>query len=386
MDSLKRKTDQAFARKLRERFEDFQAPEKDGLSEKIFESIGIKPRRSRWLALVFIVFLLLLGLRTGIHFNKTHIKERKSVLRKTESGHRNAADNPTSSQIRKETPAKQYPSKTYKRDFATNAVDFIPSAELVESIASAADSNVATTFVHTDSNAVMLSGRDLHFSQLALPEIGFKDSSQTNKKPTGPKHSRFIPVFSVSGGQQFQIVNVHSDSELPFQNVQFAPLLTVRSMFYKVSAGIEKGSLQLLVTYGNMRTWNYYEVGTNRIEIDPAKADQYIQRRAGMPRIIDEKMHLLGLSARTALPLSSRPFRGMSTMAGLEFTTILPDPAIMLWANIRSMKNIHLNKKTDLAIGPYAEYSLSQRNLLGGRWQSRPYRIGLAVEIKFPGK
>ncbi|CAG5008322.1 hypothetical protein DYBT9275_04241 [Dyadobacter sp. CECT 9275] len=381
MDSFRKEIDQAFEQKLRKRFEDFQAPDKEGLSEKIFESIDKKPRRRRWLAASTMLLLLLLALPAGLMQKKARVAGRKETL--AEPGKIKTL---YSSKTRKETAEKRSSKILNKRNTSFDPNVSVAKTELSASTVSVADSSINSPFIRTNINADLLSVRGPYFRRFALPGITFEEASQTNEQKSSTKSSPFTPVFSVTGLQQFQLVQVHSDAEMPFQNVQFAPLLDMRSTGYKASIGFEKGSLRLLLNYGNLRNWSYYELGTKRIEISPATDGQYVQHRNGVPHVIDEKLHLLGLSAKTAIPLNRTPLRGFSTLAGLEFTTVLPDRSVMFWATISSVKSFHLGKKADLAIGPFAEYSLTQRSFLDGRWQTRPYRIGLTAEIKFPGK
>ncbi|GAB2792820.1 hypothetical protein GCM10027275_42230 [Rhabdobacter roseus] len=153
-------------------------------------------------------------------------------------------------------------------------------------------------------------------------------------------------------------------------------------MGYKVSAGLEKGHLRLLLNYGYLRNWNYYEIGSGRIEVNYTPENQYSFRRVGLPHVIDERLHLLGGGVRTLLPMSHTPLRKLETRVGIEFTSVLPTRLAMIWVNISSTKNVNLGKNLDLAVGPFAEYSLTQRSLVGGHWQSRPYRLGIAVELR----
>lgn len=419
MDSSQKKIDQAFEETLRKRFEDFQAPDRDDLAAPIFKSIG-NQRDMRWLVAAGLLFFLISAILVGYFFQssepgKVATPAKVLPLKVSPADKSDTAKKSNLDVEQKPIFGKKAKEKALAVSDLTSNFSGSTEGEKIKNLAKTKrvqqGSASSSTWENDKSNAdgaawkpgsmvlrrdstgnaekqnqqmhvELLSGQSFHFKKYGLPFISFPHVAEVQAESSVQKSSQLVPLFGVTALQYFQLINLHSDTEKPFQNVGFAPLFSARSTGYKASVGLAKGAVHLLFNYGYQRSWNYYELGTNQVEVGPVKGDQYVLRRRGTPYEIDEKLHMLGVSLRAPLPLRHTPLKHFETLVGVEYTRLLPGHSSLFWVNISSTKNFRLGKKIDVAVGPFAEYSIKPRTLLEGRWQSHPYRVGLTAELK----
>lgn len=230
----------------------------------------------------------------------------------------------------------------------------------------------------------LLEGKDAFFEKMdfaSLITVPAVDSMipLIKDRPASPAEW----IFSMAALPAFQIVHLNSLPELSYQNVKFAPILSARSMSYKVSAGIEKRKFQLLLSYGYLRNWNTYEIGSSRVRVDRQDDQDYTAMPIGELHEIDEQLHLLGLSVRRTLMLPENFAKLNRATIGAEYTRVWPTGQNMYWGNMGIARRIVNTRHSSVQIGPYAQYSFSKRSVGTPTWKSQPYQIGLSAEVKF---
>jgi hypothetical protein len=104
--------------------------------------------------------------------------------------------------------------------------------------------------------------------------------------------------------------------------------------------------------------------------------------REGNTYTKDERLHLVGLALKRSLPLEKTIFRKYHAYAGLEYTRLLQADQNLVWLNFNFAKPVFLTKNARLDIGPYLEYSLTQRTVGQPNWKSRPYQAGISLSVK----
>ncbi|REA58089.1 hypothetical protein DSL64_22155 [Dyadobacter luteus] len=417
MNTPEENPDDQLGRHLRERFDDF-APEVDeSVRRNIFGSSAGISTFYYWGAAIVIVLMGLLyvpeNLKSGGHREKVF-----SLSEKKESVRGKGQDSVSSNDIRSKTENGQSVSTPTRSNFSANSNPEFPSKKMetgpvnpsltvVQPVSRilvpeneqinktgsgvpAAIFNESTT-VETKSEELskqtelhLLDGRDIFFEKINLTSvIGIPEVDSMTPSVKNYSTSPTEWIFSMAALPTFQIVHLNSLPELSYQNVKFAPALSARSISYKISAGIEKRKFQLLLSYGYLRNWNTYEIGSSRIKVDRQDDQGYTALPIGELHKIDEKLHLLGLSVRRTLLLPDNFAKLNRATLGAEYTRVWPTGQNMYWANAGIARQIVDTQHSRIQIGPYAQYSFSKRSVGAHTWKSQPYQVGLSVEVRF---
>lgn len=188
-------------------------------------------------------------------------------------------------------------------------------------------------------------------------------------------------LFSVIPLQTYQVLNISSTAANRFQNIEFAPILSLKSKGLKLSTGIQKKGIQLLVNYSFIRNWTYYEVGNGEVVVDRVADDQYILTEKGDSHIKNEKLHLLGLGIRKALPLRG-PLHAYELKLGGDYARLLNEKQGIASVNLALTRPILFIRHHTLSIGPFAELGLNQRTVSEQTWKYRPYQFGISLDLK----
>ena len=188
-------------------------------------------------------------------------------------------------------------------------------------------------------------------------------------------------LFSVTPLQTYQILDITSTAANRFQNIEFAPLLSLKSKGIKLAAGIQKKSIQILINYSFIRNWTYYEVGNGEVIVDQVADDQYILKENGDSYTKNEKLHLLGLGIRQAIALRG-PLHAYELKLGADYARLLNEKQGITSVNVALTRPILFFHNQTLSIGPFAELGLNQRNVSGQTWKYRPYQFGISLDLK----
>ncbi|WP_439555805.1 hypothetical protein [Dyadobacter sp.] len=424
--------DNELGKRLREKFQGFNAPVKDQVRVNVFAALGKSPNLLYWFyragALLLVVALLGGYLLYNRPFNgKTPIavlkntknadskskdlapisESGKSVTDQLDHRHLNedAGQASTLENASKQTTIQGRPEEkvSIQKDKANGSKRFTNRASNPNSIVvfektnkdftanknSNSDpeiiDNPAITEAEQPVNPALVSPIDsIHFSTsskpLTIPHLATNTIDEAAKKPRTAFGLKGI--FSAFVLQTFQLVNLSQSASDRIQNFRFAPLLSSKSLSYKFTAGVERKHTQLLVSYAYFRNWNEYEIGTNQVMVTRTAAQQYNMVRIGEKHVEDDRSHLLGIGLRQRFDIPQHIMKNYSVNVGAEYTRLLPKGQNLIWGNLGFYKQVYQTGGIQLQIGPYLQYSFTERKVAGQTWKSRPYQFGVSLGVK----
>jgi hypothetical protein len=181
----------------------------------------------------------------------------------------------------------------------------------------------------------------------------------------------------------YQILTVPSSAARDFQNFSFPSVFALKSMGYKLSAGIEKKGLQLQLHYSGFRQTYSYEVANDSYLVKPDENGNYKTYRQGDRINEDTKYSLLGIGINKTMRWGRSPYSRFYATAGLEYSYALTGNKSLGWLNLGIGKQIAVTRKSALHIGPYAEFSPMKISGTGNPFFYQPYRVGISMGLRF---
>lgn len=394
MNSPEEEADKELSRKLQQRFEGFKAPVNDQVRKNVFAALNDSSRLIYWMPRAGGMLLLFVFIIGYILFDRKDdqevgMKSKKILTNKiarinAETAHvpgndlQNSESKKDSLLQKSKTTFSLKPEKEKSSTVLAQIAGANPEVHLKETPVLADKSE----FSETDY-ATLFSIDSIHlntsFANLTIPQLP-GSSNEIRKKPgilQGVKG-----VFSASVLQNFQLVNLSQSTTEKIQNFRFAPLLSSRSISYKVMAGLEKKHSRILLNYTYLRRWNEYEIGTNQVVASNIGGHQYQMHRIGEKHVEDDRSHLLGIGIQQKITMPKQILKGYSLNVGAEYTLVMPDRQSLVWGNVGFYRQIYQSPGIQLEIGPYGEYSFIQREVAQQTWKYRPYQVGISLHVK----
>ncbi|MGV3603037.1 MAG: hypothetical protein ACO1N1_17605 [Dyadobacter fermentans] len=394
MNSPEEEADKELSRKLQQRFEGFKAPVNDQVRKNVFAALNDSSRLIYWMPRAGGMLLLFVFVIGYILFDR---KDDQEVVMKSKKILTNKIARINAE--RAHVPGNDLQNSKSKMDslLPKGKIAFSSKPEKEKSSTVLAQIAGANPEIHlketpvladksdlSESNYATLSSIDsIHlntsFANLTIPLLP-NASNEIRKKPgilQGVKG-----VFSTSVLQNFQLVNLSQSTTEKIQNFRFAPLLSSRSISYKVTAGLEKKHSRILLNYTYLRSWNEYEIGTNQVVASNIGGHQYQMHRIGEKHVEDDRSHLLGIGIQQKITMPQQALKGYSLNVGAEYTLVMPDRQSLVWGNVGFYRQIYQSPGVQLEIGPYGEYSFIQREVARQTWKYRPYQVGISLHVK----
>jgi hypothetical protein len=181
----------------------------------------------------------------------------------------------------------------------------------------------------------------------------------------------------------YQILTVPSSAAKDFQNFSFPSVFALKSMGYKLSAGVEKKGLQLQLHYSGFRQTYSYEVANDSYLVKPDENGNYKTYRQGDRINEDIKYSLLGVGINKTMRWGRSHYSRFYATAGLEYSYTLTGNKSLGWLNLGIGKQIAVTRKSALHIGPYAEFSPMKISGIGNPFFYQPYRVGISMGLRF---
>lgn len=424
-------SDKELAKLLQTKFEGFKGPVKDQIGSQVFAALTSSSRKTIYRAVTVSALVVLISLLMGYLFwsnrakhtlpasvsskknpDNTRKQTKKPTVKKPESASlvitlpnliaenlaaRNVKIQGNKANARRDNSQNaNYPKTRQKHSIPLLSNTDLTNCEL-NSVYNTSDNSAArpdrnNIEVHTISTSAekevalaFLSSIDsvnLAISKAAstLPMVAEYASGDLHKKPV-VKYS-IKGIFSIGVMQTLQLVNLSQSSVGRLQNFRFAPLLSSKSLSYKLTAGLEKRNTQLLFSYAYFRNWNEYEIGTNQVVAVRNDANQYRMLRIGENHIEDDRSHLIGIGLRQNIKIPQNIMKNYTINLGMEYTRLLPDGQNLLWGNLGFSKQVYHNDKIQIDAGPYVQYSFIERKVEAQSWKFRPYQIGISLGVK----
>lgn len=397
MNSPEEEADKELSRKLQQRFEGFKAPVNDQVRKNVFAALNDSSRLIYWIPRAGGMLLLFVFIISYIMFDRKDdqevvIKSKKILTNKiarinAEIAHvpgnnlQNSESKKDSLLQKSKTTFSLKPEKEKSSTVLAQIAGSNPEVHLKETPVSEYESG-KSDFDEIDY-ATLSSIDSFHlntsFASLTIPQLP-TSFNEIRKKPgilQGVKG-----VFSASVLQSFQLVNLGQSTTEKIQNFRFAPLLSSKSISYKVTAGLEKKHSRILLNYTYLRSWNEYEIGTNQVVASNIGGHQYQMHRIGEKHVEDDHSHLLGIGIQQKITMPKQMLKGYSLNVGAEYTLVMPDRQSLVWGNVGFYRQIYQSPGIQLEIGPYGEYSFIQREVARQTWKYRPYQVGISLQVK----
>ncbi|ACT93059.1 hypothetical protein [Dyadobacter fermentans] len=397
MNSPEEEADKELSRKLQQRFEGFKAPVNDRVRKNVFATLDDSSRLIYWipraggmlLLFVFIIGYIMFDRKgdQGMLMKSKKISTNKISRINAETAYilgndlGNSESNKDSLLQKSKTTFTLNPKKENSSKVLAQIAGANPEVDLKETPVSEYKSG-KSYFDETDY-ATLSSIDSIHlntsFANLAIPLLPIA-SNEIRKKPGILRGVKGI--FSTSVLQTFQLVNLSQSTTEKIQNFRFAPLLSSRSLSYKVTVGLEKKHSRILLNYTYLRSWNEYEIGTNQVVASNIGGHQYQMHRIGKKHVEDDRSHLLGIGIQQKITMPKQILKGYSLNVGAEYTLVMPDRQSLVWGNVGFYRQIYQSPGVQLEIGPYGEYSFIQREVARQTWKYRPYQVGISLQVK----
>ena len=418
MKSPEEEADQELAKRLQQKFQGFNAPVNDRVRVNVFAALSKSPKMAYWLLRAGMLLLAALIIGYIVYDHKPSDKvvlkgriEASVKIRPTKSGtesiseislkkskdkltrqtginkkaYRQTTGKEKPLSLSKQTVLKR-PRAIYKEDPMSNgkfkqySFDGIENSDIKIN-----RNNGAVTITEKFLSLALLPSIDsfnlnTSFTKLTIAHRSADDSREIVKREG--IFNGFTGVFSLSVLQTFQLIDLSETTSEHVQNFRFAPFLSSRSLTYKLTAGVEKKHTRLSLSYAYLRNWNEYEIGTNQVVATKIGENQYRMIRVGEKHIEDDRSHLIGMGIQQKFMMPQHILKGYSVNTGAEYTRLMPSGQNLVWGNFGFYKQIYKSSGTDLEVGPYAQYSFTQREIAGQTWKSRPYQVGVSLHIK----
>ncbi|KAA6438548.1 hypothetical protein FEM33_17865 [Dyadobacter flavalbus] len=426
MKSPEEEADHELGKKLREKLENYEAPVNEQVRLNVFAALDRSLNKWYWFAalgILLIIAAFFLGERLKDRYTdqkgalstsgKTRIVIRrkddaKSVIKDTHQNsdktlsEANSAAATTSGISEKKAGIQKQNSKkadskkcrplALVKPYISRRYKLIPLQTFEDTVKKDIRKSDAEVSIEAGAKTIQLPV-DLAFlpaidqiapgssSKLpAIPNVLPDKGSKPVKRP-GIMHG-VTAIFSAAALQSFQLVDLgHSGSER-IQNFQFAPLLSNRSLSYKLTAGVEKKHTQLLLSYQYLRSWNEYEIGTDQVIAAQNDMHQYSMIRLGEGHIADDRSHLIGIGIRQRFMVPRQILATSSLHLGVDYTRVVPIGQDMVWGNLGFYKRIYQSDRNVLEAGPFVQYSFAKRNVAGKSWKYRPYQFGVSLHFR----
>lgn len=351
---------------LRAKLDGYQAPVRDEVRVNVFAALGRSSDRYYWI--LALGLLLILG---GI-FAVEKMGSRKrpvAVIKKSAVQEHRIQSSPATIQM---DPAKEQVTE----------MKIAERQPHLQQLHAKADQIVVTQTYPAVAVTSLTPIDSITFSiNLKNPAIALIPEKSDAKKP-GLLHD-VKGIFSVSGLQTFQLVNLSQSPSERVQNFRFAPLLSSKSLSYRITAGLAKKNTQLLMSYTYLRNWTEFEVGTNQLVATRVGENQYQVYRIGEKHVMDDRAHLLGIGLRQSIPMPPHILRNYALNLGVDYTRIIPKGEDLVWGNASFTRRFYQTEKLLFDIGPYFQYSFIERKAEGQTWKSRPYQVGISLGVKW---
>lgn len=181
----------------------------------------------------------------------------------------------------------------------------------------------------------------------------------------------------------YQILTVPSSAAQDYQNFNFPSLFTARSMGYKVSAGVERKGIQLLLHYSGFRQTYSYEIARNSYLVTPDSKGQYHTVRQGDQIEEMREFSMLGLGVAKQVRWGHSPVNRFYAAFGAEYSHDLKSNQSLAWINLGLGKQFALTRHAAFSIGPFAEFSPVKVKGITNPFYYQPYRVGISAGLRF---
>lgn len=211
------------------------------------------------------------------------------------------------------------------------------------------------------------------------PSIGMEDISVTENSDA-PHWKLIVGIVPTSSFQRLQVI---PKDGLIYQNFRFAKPASIQSLGYKFQVGFERQGVQLLMNYSQFSHSVTYEVaGSEFILIPDARNDSKPVRKTKTIHDENSARHI-AVGLKKHLLLRKGALRMHYLDLGAEFAKQLGGNNNALWLNASFGKEIQMQGRTSLTIGPYLEYSLQKFESASQVYISTPYQVGVSVGLNF---
>lgn len=191
-------------------------------------------------------------------------------------------------------------------------------------------------------------------------------------------HRPWNILFGVTPMNTFQLVHIKPNQPETYQNFSFAPVLSARKMAYKVHMGVEQSGWQLQATYNHFKQAFHYEIATDEYVINPTYSSQELIRK-GVGMEENQTFNMIGIGLSKSILLGGHHSHGFVARVGLEYSHDFHARQSMAWGMLMIGRDIHLNGKTSLTLGPQLTYGLTKLNAAYGRFDVQPYQVGISM-------
>lgn len=428
-------SDSELRKRLQAKFEGFHSPVKDDVRTKVFAAVPGSPAIHYWGTRIGIPLLILAIFVCGVWYDQKFASQvYHTVLGKSESTNRSVGSHardtaktysrktdaglkpPVSPAAQAETARQPLGKKSAnqkvtdqkdsnigsltrtgnspaRKDRTESAVATaaplkkpgLPVGDRVTVAARETTANPENAAMPSVISASLLPPIDSLYMSIppgmtTLPSVAKSIAAESAKKRT--VHFGLKGVFSVTALQTFQLVNLSQAGSDRIQNFRFAPLLSSRSLSYKLTGGVERKHTQLHLSYTYFRNWNEFETGTNQVTATRIGQNQYSMLRIGEMHVEDDRSHLIGVGLRQNLPVPQHILKNYAANAGVEYTREVSKAQNFLWGTLGFYKQLHQSDGSRIDIGPYVQYSFLERKVEGQAWKYRPYQVGISVGVR----
>jgi hypothetical protein len=215
-------------------------------------------------------------------------------------------------------------------------------------------------------------------THLKMPEIV---SGQAAKEESGKqKPKQFALLLNVAPLKTFQYANING-GDTRIQNLAISgPDL---ALGYKLNVGVAHKGYQLLFNYTRLRSQIRYEYGLEKFETTETSSGNYVIKRLGQEVVQNDRMDMLGIGARKQFNVLPGMLGKDAFQVEFEYARgIQQFQRNWLFVNMSIGKRISLNKRSDIHLGPYFEYSLTNRYSINNQLVLKSYQIGLSAGLR----
>jgi hypothetical protein len=251
----------------------------------------------------------------------------------------------------------------------------------------------------TESQKEILIAPDEPREKVEFGDIDYLSNRQANLEHSGLTISDSISYYSKAAGKPqkalggltlllgvtpvktFQVLNIISNPGLMYRNFEFPGSASIETLGYKLSGGLEKRGLQMLLSYGQYKQAVRYEAAGNEFEVVPNGSSAEVKRKFKSIHS-EQTLKLIGLGLRKQFVPRAPAFRDFYAVGGAEFTREISQGKNMVWVNAGIGRQVGIGRNTALQIGPYVEYGFTRLMNAEGSFQVQPYQVGLSIILR----
>ena len=367
------------------KFEHFEAEPEAGAFTKIREQL---PARKNWKYLFFTLAFVFFGV-TGILVDQK-VNYSNSVKTALKSGTEKVlVVNQNRGEISYLVPnlisdlpeSLSFTITKKKQRFAAKRTTRSKTPQ-VENVMHSAQNSEANAVSTTLSAPDFLESKSTRFDTLTLPEVekGFVPVVAYENALTSSKWKILVNVAALEG---YQILTVPASAASHYQHFKLPRALSLQSVGYKLSAGVEKRGMQIRISYSSLRQRYSYEVAGNEYFVEESGPESYRIVRPGERVEVEQKTDLLGLGISRQWQWGRPAVSRYYAAAGLEYARSVRSNQQLSFVNLSVGKRFLVSKNVLAEIGPFAELSPFKIKTEQNPFVSQPYRVGVRVGVAF---